>query len=75
MALKPTPNGDVYCFDLVATPVNALANRALGSGSTAAVTPTVAGTSAIAPLPCATGTDAAVLTATGQNASFFALFN
>jgi hypothetical protein len=75
MAVKPTPNGDVYCFDLVSTPVNVIANRAVGSGNSGSPTPTVAGTSAMTPLPCATGTDAAVIIGTGETSSFFALFN
>jgi hypothetical protein len=75
MALKSTPNGDVYCFDLVGVPVNVIANRAAGSGNSGSTTPTVAGTSAMALLPCASGTDAAVITGTGGTSSFFALFN
>ena len=75
MALKPTTNGDVYCFDLVSVPSNAVANRAVGSGNSGAPTPTVAGTSAMSLLPCATGADAAVIIGTGGTSSFFVLFN
>ena len=75
MAIKPTVNGDVYCFDLTSTPVNVVVNRAAGSGNSGSATPTVAGTSAMALLPCDTGTSAAVISGTGQTSSFFALFN
>jgi len=75
MTLKPTPNGDVYCFDLVAVPENVIANRAVGSGNSGSTTPTVAGTASMALLPCATGSDAAVISGTGGTSSFFALFN
>jgi hypothetical protein len=67
--------GDVYCFDLVATPANVIANRALGSGNSGGTTPTVAGTTAMATLPCPAGTDAAVVSGINSTSSFFALFN
>ena len=66
---------DVYCFDLVATPANLEALRALGSGNSGGVGGTVAGTAPMATLPCAQGTDAAIVSGINQNSSFFALFN
>jgi hypothetical protein len=75
MNIKPTVNGDVYCFDLTSIPVNVVVNRAAGSGNSGSPTPTVAGTSAMALLPCDTGTSAAVVIGTAQTSSFFALFN
>jgi hypothetical protein len=66
---------DVYCFDLVATPANLQAFRALGSGNSGGVGGTVAGTAPMATLPCAPGTDAAIVSGINQSSSFFALFN
>jgi hypothetical protein len=66
---------DVYCFDLVATPANLEAMRALGSGNTGGVGGTVAGTAAMATLPCAPGTDAAIVSGINVSSSFFALLN
>jgi hypothetical protein len=66
---------DVYCFDLVATPANLEAFRALGSGNSGGVGGTVAGTAPMATLPCAPGTDAAIVSGINQSSSFFALFN
>jgi hypothetical protein len=75
MTIKGTPSADVYCFVLKSTPVNAIVNRAMGSGNTVTDVATVAGTAAMAALPCDTGTSAAVSTGTGNNSSFFVFFN
>jgi hypothetical protein len=75
MTIVTSTSGDVYCFDLVATPSNAIANRALGSGNSGGTTPTVAGTTAMATLSCPAGTDAAVVSGINSTSSFFALFN
>ena len=64
------------CFDLTATPNNAVVSNALGSANTGSCTPTVAGTAAMATTPCPAGTEAAVKSGDDAHlASFFALFN
>jgi Collagen triple helix repeat (20 copies) len=78
VSVPPPPPGtigtDFYCFDLAATPNNAVVSTALGSGNSGSATPTVAGTAAMATTPCPAGTDAAVRSGGGGTSSFFALF-
>jgi hypothetical protein len=75
MTIQGTPSADVYCFVLKSTPVNAIVNRAMGSGNSVTDVATVAGTTAMAALTCDTGTSAAVTSGTGHNSSFFVFFN
>jgi hypothetical protein len=75
MTIKGTPSADVYCFVLKSTPVNAIVNRAMGSGNSVTDVATVAGTTAMAGLTCDSGTSAAVTSGTGGNSSFFVFFN
>jgi hypothetical protein len=70
-----TPLATFYCFDLSATPNNAVTSTELGSTAGGA-TPAVAGTDAMGTTPCPAGTDAAIKSGDPTHpGSFFALFN
>lgn len=76
IATTTTPAAAYYCFDLAATPNNAVVSAALATVNFGGATPTVAGTAAMTATPCQAGTDAAVKSGDALHAaSFFALFN